>query len=375
MTVLSHRDRVMRALNHQEPDRVPLGAYSMTDVCYANLRRHLGLTPMAPQYLGEVSDVVVPHEDILRLFDLDTRDVAITTTTPRPATHGSDEYYEDSYGVGFRKHGVFYYYPTKHPLAGDRTVADVENHPWPTPDQSTPNKALVNKVRSMRAETDCALVMGVGGTMFATAWFLCGDDWFIDLATNAPFADALMEKLLELQLAQATRIFDALGPDAIDVAICTGDDFGMQSGLLISPAQYRRFVKPRQRAFFDYVRQRSSAKVFMHCDGAIYPLIPDFVEIGVDILNPVQVECEGMDDTKRLKREFGNDLVFWGGINIQQVLTFGTPEEVRDEVRRRIDDLAPGGGFVLTPRWALRPEVPPENICAIYEAAQEYGNY
>jgi uroporphyrinogen decarboxylase len=113
----------------------------------------------------------------------------------------------------------------------------------------------------------------------------------------------------------------------------------------------------------------------MHCDGAIYPLIPDFIDVGVEILNPLQVECPGLSDTRRLKREFGRDLTFFGAINIQQVLTYGTPQEVQAEVRRRIEDLAPGGGLILTPRWALRPEVPPENICAIYEAADKYGWY
>jgi uroporphyrinogen decarboxylase len=371
---LTHRERVLRALNHQEPDRVPLAAYSMTDVCYTNLRAHLGLPPVELQYQGEVSDVVQPDEDLLQRLDLDTRDVAFTTTTPRASTWDSDETYENELGVGFRKHGVFYYYAVHHPLSGERTVADVEDYPWPEPDP-TPRTALGDVVREMRAQTDCALVMGVGGTLFANAWFLCGDDWFVDLATNAPFVDALMEKLLELELARAEGILDAVGPDGIDVAICTADDLGMQTGLLISPELYRRFVKPRQRAFFKYVKRRSSAKVFMHCDGAIYPLIPDFIEIGVDILNPVQVECRGMGDTRRLKREYGRDLCFWGGLDNQHVLSFGTPQEVRDEVRRRIDDLAPGGGYVLAPRWAVRPEVPPENLCAIYEAVEEYGRY
>ena len=375
MSTLTHRERVLRALNHQEPDRVPLAAYTMTDVCYTNLRRHLGLPPMEPQYLGDISDVVLPHEDVLRGFDLDTRDVSFATTAPRPSTQESDQYYEDGLGVGFRKHGVFYYYPVKHPLEGERTVADVRNYPWPRPGPAAVDEAFRQKVLALRQEADCALVMGIGGTMFATAWFLCGDDWFIDLATNPPFVDALMDKLLELQLASAESVLTSLGPDGIDVAICTADDFGMQSGLLISPEQYRRFIKPRQRLFFDYVKKHFHTKVFVHCDGAIYPLIPDFVEIGADILNPVQVECAGMGDTARLKREFGKDLAFWGALDNQHVLSFGTPQQVKDEVRRRIDDLAPGGGFVLTPRWAVRPEVPPENLCAIYEAVREFGAY
>jgi len=372
MPPLTHRERIRRAIAHQEPDRVALGAYTMTDVCYRNLRQYLCLRPLPMQYSGEISDVVVPHEDVLRHFDLDTRDVVFTTDTPRPSTWESDEYYEDSLGVGYRKHGAFYYFAVKHPLAGERSVADVEHYPWPQRDGGS-HEALVEKLRAMRAQSDHALVMGVGGTMFATAWFLCGDDWFIDLATNAPFVDALMDKLLELQLEGAEDTLRAIGPDAIDIAICSADDFGMQSGLLISPELYRRFIKPRQRVFFDTVRRLCNAAIFVHCDGAIYPLIPDFIELGVDILNPVQVECAGMDDTARLKREFGRDLTFWGAINIQQTLTFGTVQEVKDEVRRRIDDLAPGGGFILTPRWALRPEVPPQNICAIYEVVAEYA--
>jgi len=372
---MSHRERVMRALDHQEPDRLPLAAYTMTDVCYGNLREHLGLPVAQLQYQGDVSNIVVPDEDVLEHFDLDTRDVAVTSTSARLAPEESDEYYEDAYGVGYRKRGVWFYYPEKHPLAGERTVADIEKYPWPEPGHDIEENALREKVSELREGTDAALVMNVGGTMFAIAWFLCGDDWFINLATNEPFVDALMEKLLELQLAHAERVFDIVGRDGIDVAICSTDDFGMQSGLLISPEQYRQFFKPRQRAFIEYVRQRSDAKIFMHCDGAIYPLIPDFVDMGVDILNPVQVECEELGDTARLKREFGKDLTFWGALDNQYVLSFGTPQEMRDEVRRRIDDLAPGGGFVLTPRWAVRTEVPPENLCAIYEAVEKYGGY
>ena len=375
MPTLTHRERVVRTLNHQEPDRVALAAYSMTDVCYANLREHLGLPGAEFQSQGDVSDVVVPHEDVLQHFDLDTRDVALTSTTPRASPGESDEYYTDALGVEFRKHGVWFYYPTSHPLAGERTVADVENYPWPEPGYGVQEDVLREKVRTMRQQTDSALVMNFGGMMHAVAWFLCGDDWFIDLATNAPFVDALMEKLLEQQLAHAERVLSVVGPDDIDVGMCVADDFGMQTGLLMSPEHYRRFFKPRQRTFIEFVKQRSNAKIFMHNDGAIYTLIPDFIEIGVDILNPVQVECTGMGDTRRLKREFGKDLTFWGALNNQHVLSFGTPQDVKDEVRRRIDDLAPGGGYVLTPRWAVRPEVPPENIEAIYEAVEAYGKY
>ncbi|MFH1086394.1 MAG: uroporphyrinogen decarboxylase family protein [Chloroflexota bacterium] len=375
MSAYTHRERTLAVVAHREPDRVALGAYSLTDVCYRNLRAHLGLPPCAMEYQGEVSDVVQPHEDLMRLFVRDTRDGALTTTAPRPPTHESDLIYQDSYGIGYRKHGVFYYFVVGHPLAGERTVADVERHPWHKVDVDSDAQALAARARALRAETDCALVMNVGGNIFSYAWHLCGDDWFIQLATNEPFVEALLERLLELQLRRAEALLGAVGPEGIDIAICTTDDYGMQTGLLFSPALYRRHIKHRQRRFFDYVRAHSRAKIFMHNDGAIYPLIGDFVDIGVEILNPVQVECDNLADTARLKREFGRDLTFWGAINIQQTLTFGTPAEVKAEVRRRLADLATGGGYILTPRWALRPEVPPENICAIYEAVEEFGGY
>jgi uroporphyrinogen decarboxylase len=373
MTPLTHRERVLRALNHQEPDRVPLASFTMVDVSYHALRRHLGLEPVQPLYFTEYGDVVMLDEDIFQALDLDTHDIYVPPT--RRKAIQEDVYYEDAMGVGYQKRGVFYYYPVKHPLEGERTIADVERFPWPMPDRSSVDADLRQAALALRRETDYALVAGVVGPLFATAWFLCGDDWFIDLATNAPFVDALLDKLVEIRLAEAEQTLKALGDDAPDAAICTVDDLGMQSNLLISPELYRRFIKPRQRILFNFVRSHSKARIFMHNDGAIYPLIPDFIEIGVEVLNPVQVEAEGMGDTKRLKREFGKDITFWGGLDMQHIMSFGTPAEVKEEVWRRIEDLAPGGGFVLTPRGPVRPEVPPENICAIYEAAQEYGKY
>jgi uroporphyrinogen decarboxylase len=137
---------------------------------------------------------------------------------------------------------------------------------------------------------------------------------------------------------------------------------------------YRDIFKPRQKALFDAVRRVSNARILMHSDGNIASILPDLVEIGVDIINPVQPTCPGMD-TAVLKREFGHELSFWGSIDTQQVLPFGTPKDVRDEVMRRIDDLAPGGGFVLAPVHNIQPEVPPENVVAMYDAALQYGQY
>jgi uroporphyrinogen decarboxylase len=157
--------------------------------------------------------------------------------------------------------------------------------------------------------------------------------------------------------------------------VVTSDDLGMSERTLISPALYRALIKPRQKRTFDFFKARTGAKRYYHTDGAIYPLIPDLVEIGVEVFNPVEVRAAGMEDTERLKREFGDRLTFWGAIDTHHVLSHGTPEEVRGEVCRRIRDLGPGGGYVVSPVHNVQPDVPPENVVAMYEAAQELGRY
>jgi hypothetical protein len=188
------------------------------------------------------------------------------------------------------------------------------------------------------------------------------------------------------RFAMSTRVEDSMKvaiadralrevADNVDIVMVTSDDLGMIDRPLVSPALYRSLVKPRQRRTFDFFRARTSAKLYCHTDGAVYPLIPDLIEIGVDALNPIEVSAVGMGDTGKLKREFGQTLTFWGAIDTRRVLPFGTTEEVREEVRRRIHDLAPGGGYVVSPVHNIQPDVPPENVVAMYDAAYELGRY
>jgi uroporphyrinogen decarboxylase len=183
----------------------------------------------------------------------------------------------------------------------------------------------------------------------------------------------MMDKVLELKWAYWGKCLEILG-DTADV-VQEADDFAGQHGLLISPRTYRNLVKPRHKELFDFIHKRTKAKVFFHSCGSVRPVIPDLIEIGVDILNPVQVSAAGMDSAE-LKREYGKDLTFWGGgIDTQNVLGTGTPQQVREEVRRRVEDLMPGGGFVFAAVHNIQGNVPPENIVAMWEALQEYGVY
>lgn len=210
---------------------------------------------------------------------------------------------------------------------------------------------------------------------FQMSFLLRGfEDFFMDLAANPPLACYLMDKVIELKMKFWGLVLEELG-DYITV-VALADDLGDQRGPRISLQMYKKYIKPRQKKLIGFIRKIAPHPVyiFLHSCGSVYDFIPDLIEVGVDILNPVQVSAANMD-TKKLKKEFGKDIVFWGGIDTQQVLPRGTTQQVRDEVKRRIDDLAPGGGFIFNPVHNIQEEVPPQNIMAMWEALQDYGIY
>jgi uroporphyrinogen decarboxylase len=194
----------------------------------------------------------------------------------------------------------------------------------------------------------------------------------MDLMQNEKFAQVLMDKILNFQIRLLENLFKEIG-SYIDV-IKIGDDLGAQNALLISPKSYRKLIKPRHKKLISFIKKKTKAKVLLHTDGAVYSLIEDLIEIGVDILNPLQVSAKGMD-AKRLKKEFGDELCFWGGIDTQKILPQGSTKEIEEEVKRIIDELAPGGGYILASVHNIQPDVPPENIYAMYQAAQKYERW
>jgi uroporphyrinogen decarboxylase len=251
----------------------------------------------------------------------------------------------------------------------------VDKFDWPNPLDPARFVGLKEAALRVRDEEKRAVVVGSmsAGIMEIFAWTRGFKDYFSDFAANPKLAEKFMDRVLEMQIAYWGKVFDTIG-DAIDVA-GTADDFAGQYGLLISPRAYRSLAKPRHKALFDFIHSRSKAKVFFHSCGSIRQVIPDLIEIGCDILNPVQVSATGMDSAE-LKKEFGKDITFWGGgIDTQHVLGDGTVEEVRADTRRRIEDLAPGGGFIFATVHNIQGNVPPQNIMAMWETLQEYGVY
>jgi uroporphyrinogen decarboxylase len=271
--------------------------------------------------------------------------------------------------------GALYYDLVLAPLAEEATLSAIERYRWPDPTDPGRYRDLREKSRRLHQETDYAVVLDLNSSFFLRCCELRGwENFYMDLVENVAFAEALMDRFLEIRLVIAGRALQEVG-DNIDIVMVTSDDLGMTDRPLISPALYRSLIKPRQKRTFDFFRARTAAKLYCHTDGAIYPLLPDLIEIGVDVLNPIEVSAVGIGDTKKLKKEFGEKLTFWGAIDTRRVLPFGTTEEVREEVRRRIHDLAPGGGYVVSPVHNIQPDVPPENVVAMYDAAYELGRY
>jgi uroporphyrinogen decarboxylase len=376
------RERVMLALNHEEPDRVPIdfGSTYMTSITlppYLALERALGLSPEPPCFHTPLSKVVLPREEILCRFRVDTRGI------PRPDAPATwrnqvqaDGTILDEFGVVWKQpSGQRHYEFLRGPFEGHPTLGDLQTFPClDDPDDPRRVAGYRDRARHLCHETDYAVMAAIPGGFITWAQFLRGfEGWFLDLAADPKLAEALMDRVLDFLLALTGKLLDEVGPYIHIVTF--GDDLAMQDGLMMSMHMFRGLIKPRLQRVFDFIRSRCDARLWFHTDGAVVPLIPDLVDLGVDILNPIQVTAKGMDDTRYLKREFGDDLVFWGGIDTQQLMPFGTPEQVRAEVRRRIVDMAGGGGYVLNSVHNIQGDVRPENIIALFDEGHAFGTY
>lgn len=376
---LTPRQRVNMALSHQEPDRVPidLGGTSVTGitmVAYRNLVRHLGSPVPEPRLISKIMQLAHTDERIQLRFDADVRPLYMGAPDNWEDIQIDEETYRDQWGWVWRKPpSSFYYDLIESPLAGDITFGDIARYPWPDPTDPGLYRGLKDQVEHWKSRGDYALALTPVFGLADTSQLLRGfEDWYADVALNPGLVAALMDAILEFNLAVMERALELVGDD-IDV-LEFGDDVTTQSGPMISPSSYRKLVKPRHERLFEFIHSRSRAKIMYHCCGSAYYFMEDFIEIGVDIINPVQVSADDMD-TARLKAEFGDRISFWGGIDTQSVLPHGTEAEVREEVERRIADLAPGGGYVLAPVHNIQPDVPPENIVAMCDHAKAVGTY
>jgi uroporphyrinogen decarboxylase len=382
---MTSRERVLKAINHEIPDRVPidLGGFQtgIHKKAYAELLAYLGLKEEMVT-LDPVQQLARPSEEILKRFRVDVRYVC---------AHGPESFkggieqnkrggrlwhdLKDEFGVvwSMPDDQQLYMDISHHPLA-DATVEDIADYPFPDGSDTTRFSGVREDALKVRDETPYAVSTGIGGVVYEYCWYMRGlERWFLDMIENPAFCEALLDKMLKFWLDYHTGFMAEVG-DIMDV-VMIGDDLAGQHGPLFSPEFYRRIVKPRQKELVQHIKSLTEAKIWYHTCGSCVEYIPDLIDNGVDILNPVQISAQGMDPA-HLKETFGERIVLWGGaIDTQHVLPFAAPDEIREHVRKNVETFKPGGGYVFNNVHNIQAGVPAENVVALFDAAYEYGFY
>lgn len=381
---MNSRERLEYALNHKEPDIIPLdlGGTSVTGITITALKNYLKFkgyenTEVATRHLTQQLGVI--PEEILKDLGVDVRGVWANPPSSWKLDIREDDKcccFTNEWGIGWRmpKDGGMYYDMQVNPLVGIDTVEGLKNYPWPDPDDPSRYAGMRERAKEI-LDSGYAVTVGsiAAGLSELPGWLRGYENWYCDLALEPEYAHTLLDITTEIQYRYVDRMLDEIG-DLITVYVDT-EDAGSQTGPLLSLDMYREFIKPRLKQVYELVKKKSKAKVFVHTCGSVYDLIPDFIDTGIDILNPVQISAAKMNP-KDLKREFGNDMVFWGGgVETQKILPTGTPQQVKENVKMLIETLAPGGGFVFSAIHNIQGDVPPENIEAMFETFERYRRY
>ncbi len=412
---MNSRERVLAAIEHREPDRVPVDLGSnpssgISDVAYNNLKKHLEKTQGRTLIYDVVQQLAQPEQEILSQFGVDVLDIGRTFNTSdedwydikladgsiaqyprwfRPVRREDGGYEVESDGRVIARMppgGMFFdqiYFPyaggypdnlKNLPEAMQQVLwAALVHSPWDHAGEPDFWEKLREKAVRLRKSTDKALMISCGCNLFEWGTFLRRMDRFLmDLLAEPTRVEALLDALMEIHMGFLEKVCEAVG-DVIDI-IRFGDDLGMKGGPFMPPETYRQLFKPRHTKLNTYVHKHTPMKTFLHSCGSIYMLLPDLIEAGVDIINPVQTNCRDMEPG-RLKKEFGRDITFWGGgCDTASVLNFAEPGGVRKHVLERLEIFAPGGGFVFNTVHNILPEVPPENIVAMFDAVKEFND-
>ncbi len=373
--MLSHRQRVLKALDHQQPDRVPLdlGSTIVTGIscgAYTNLKKYLGLESSQTKVLDRTAQVAVVDEAVLELFQIDTRGVLPGLPENRPQIDLPGEFgFIDEWGL-LRKMppGADSFFVSNAPLAGDLSLYTISQYPWPDPSDPGRTRNLAKQVKEFRQKGDWAILLSLPGNFIATSMFLRGfEDWFVDSALNPDFLGALMDQVLEIQMEICANILMEVG-DLVDIVVNL-DDLATQDRLLVSLPAYRRLLEPRLARFYEFVSSKTNARILHHTDGAVEPILESLIEMGISAVNPLQVSAQGMGDAVSLKKKYGSRLTFWGGIDTQHLLPYGSPIDIQNTVQQMVSSLNVDGGYILTSVHNIQNDVPPQNVVAMFAAA------
>lgn len=381
---VTSRQRVHRALNHEEADRIPfdLGGTGLSTIhvtAYQHLRQHLNLPVVEPHISFIAEQLARVDEDLADLLQTDVRPVIPGTAAGFQyviRNEGAYESYTDEWGIGWHKpkDGGFYYDMYHHPLATASSLDEIRSYPFPDPLDD-------GRFLQLRSQAEAAISRGKAvalagpcpGIAEVYSWLRGFEQYYVDLAHNPTFVASMLDRMVEYKCAFWERALREIG-DLVDVVV-EADDLGGQNSPLLSPRTYRNLIQPRHKRLFSFIKAQAPVKLFYHTCGAVRLLIPDLIDAGIDILNPVQISASGME-LGALKRDFGRDLVFWGGgVDTQRILGTATPDKIREHVKQNIAALAPGGGFVFATVHDIQANIPPENIIAMWEALQTFGAY
>ena len=410
---MTSRERVMAAVNHKQPDYVPLDlgatpSSGISAIAYNRLKKHLGMTEGHTKIYDVVQQVVYPEQEILDRFGVDVIDIGRVFNDRDEDWYdvkladGSTGQYPSWFHPQKQENGDWLVYDSEHTLIAKMPVgatffdqtyfpyledypddySDLDHQmgkvlwsalvhsPWDHAGDENFYQTLRQKVLDLREQTDKALMITCGCNLFEWGTFLRRmDNFLMDIYADPEHVRELVEQLMIRHLETLKKVCDSVG-DIVDI-LRFGDDLGMDTGMFMSQEKYRDLFKPYHTKLNEYVHKHSNMKTFLHSCGSIYPIIGDLIDAGYDILNPVQTSARQMDPGT-LKREFGKDITFWGGgCNTRTVLNRSTPEEVYTYTRRMIDIFAPDGGFVFNQEHNIMPDVPPENILAMYRAVAD----
>jgi len=382
---MTSRERLLAALSHREPDRVPIdlggNQTGIHRIAYKNLIDRLGLREDIV-IMDLVQQLARPSEAVLQRLHVDTRyvwakgpDSFRGQVVKRTRDGGIWNDFTDEFGVRWSMPDEHpYYFDISHsPLAG-LSLERIQEYPFPKGDEPSRFAGLRDRALEIRRDTPYAVVSGISGVVYEICWYMRGlENLFEDMIERPQVLETIIDRTLKFWLDWFGRFLDEVS-DVVDV-IMIGDDLAGQDGPLFSPEIYRRIVKPRQKRLVQYIRSRTPAKIWYHTCGSAVAHIPDLLDNGIDILNPVQISARGMEPAK-LKAQFGGRLSFWGGgIDSQHVLPRAMPQEVREHVRRNVEAFKPGGGYVFNNVHNIQADVPPENVLAMFDAAKEFGAY
>ncbi len=372
---MTSRERLLAALSHRQPDRVPLdlgGTRNSTMVleAYERLAAHFRVAA-PPSMIDRMMRVVEIDETVLTALQIDTRGVFPGVATRGLAADLGPRRYRDMWGVErVQPEGSYYYDLAASPLAGEVSVSDIVNYPWPDPDDPGFTVGLMDRVRWIRAHTEAASVLALPSAFVHISQYLRSfEDWFCDFVANPKRLEVLFDAILDVTMAIARRQLQEVGRE-VDMVL-TSDDLGSQQAFLVSREHYLKYIKPRQQRFLRQVKDLTSAKVVFHSCGAVASIIEDLIEMGVDGLNPVQPQAAGMNPAE-LKKKFHGRMAFWGGTDSQRIVPRGSMDDVKRMVEDLIEAMGEGGGYVFSNCHNIQADVPLANVLAMFEHAREY---